>query len=70
MYTKLFVFSHADDTVILGDNEKRTRKALRTWNNQCNEWNLEVNSSKTKALILGRRTHTQDYKYKYKNVKM
>ena len=66
VYLKVLVLMYADDTVILAESEQGIKNALKTLDNYCREWKLEVNSSKTKVVVFGRgRTHVEGYDFRF-----
>ena len=52
---------YADDTVLISDDPKKLQKCLDDFCDYCEEWKLNINVSKTKALIFGTR---DDRRYK------
>ena len=54
MYLRLYLLLYADDTVILAESKVELQTALNAMYLYCKTWNLEVNASKTKAVILNK----------------
>jgi hypothetical protein len=53
-HLRLFVLLYADDTIILGDSPNDLQNALHGLYAYCDEWQLQVNTSKTKIVIFSR----------------
>lgn len=51
---KVLVLMHADDAVILCDNEKAMRRVLPALHSYCSEWKLTVNCNTTKTVVFNR----------------
>ena len=45
---------HADDTVILAENEEGISNALKAMENYCEKWKLDINCKKTKITIFSK----------------
>lgn len=58
-YFRIIVLLYADDTVIVGSNDKDLQNALDDFNHYCHEWKLKVNLTKTKVVIFGARNTNQ-----------
>ena len=64
---------YTDDIVLMSSSEEGLRKHLRSLEESCKEWKLEVNIDKTKVCTFGKKTVTfriwanlemvQTYKY-------
>jgi hypothetical protein len=54
VFLKLYVLLYADDTIILAENAHDLQVALTAVNGYCQEWQLTVNTSKTKVVIFSR----------------
>ena len=54
IYLKLTSLLYADDTIILAESKDDLQTALDTLSDFCNDWDLSVNSSKTKIMIFSR----------------
>lgn len=52
---KLLLLLYADDTVILADTPEALQKALNSLSEYCNDWKLQINSSKTKVIVFSKR---------------
>jgi hypothetical protein len=55
VYLRLYLLLYADDTVILAESKVELQTALNAIYLYCKTWNLEVNASKTKAVIFNKR---------------
>ena len=55
IYLKLLVLLYADDAILLADSAENLQKGLTALKSYCDEWKLQLNSSKTKILIFSRR---------------
>ena len=53
-YLKLYILMYADDTVLLAESPGDLQKYLDTPNEYCNNFDLKINTSKTKIFILSR----------------
>ena len=62
VYLKLIILLYADDTVLICDSEKEMQTCLDTFSQYCNTWKLNINTSKTKVMVLG----AKHKKYKLK----
>ena len=54
IYLKIYTLLYADDTIILAESIDDLQSALKTLYDYCTEWDLMVNSDKTKILIFSR----------------
>lgn len=54
IYLKLYCLLYADDTILLAESVDDLQKELDTLNSYCNNWDLKVNSDKTKIVIFSR----------------
>ena len=54
VYLKLYLLLHADDTIIMSENATELQLALDGLYIYCNDWNLTVNTSKTKVVIFSK----------------
>ena len=63
---KINTLSFADDLVILSESAKGLQLALKKLENYCRKWQLTVNIKKTKILIFGGPSQSND-KFFYKN---
>ena len=52
---KIMVLMYADDTIILSDSAAGLQKALDALHTYCATWQLQVNCSKTKVVVFGKR---------------
>ena len=55
---KLMVLMYADDTIIMSNSAEGLQKALDSLHTYCQQWGLQVNSTKTKITIFGDRKKT------------
>jgi len=51
------VLLYADDTILMSNNPTSLQKSLNDFVNYCQEWKLEINFDKTKAMTFGARTN-------------
>ena len=51
---RLFVLLYADDTILLSESVEDLQEMLHTLENYCEQWQLTVNTSKTKAVVFSR----------------
>ena len=54
IYLKLTTLLYADDTIILAENGDDLQIALNALNDYCTDWDLSVNTKKTKIVIFSR----------------
>ena len=54
VFLKLFLLLYADDTIVLAESAEELNCALRAVYDYCQDWNLTVNSEKTKVVIFSR----------------
>ena len=54
IWLRLFLLLYADDTIILAESAADLQKSLNSLKDYCNEWNLSVNTSKTKVVVFSR----------------
>ena len=52
MFIKIFILMYAYDTVIFSHSQNDVKKALDTFENYCEEWQLTVNVAKTKIMVI------------------
>ena len=57
LYLKLVILLYADDTAIFSDNETDFRHALGSFKTYCDTWKLNINVTKTKIIIFGKKKH-------------
>ena len=55
VYFKLYLLLYGDDTVILAETQEQLQAALNSMFLYCQTWKLEVNPTKTKIVIFGKR---------------
>ena len=53
-YIKMYIISHADDTVILAESTTELQMSLDAMQSYCNIWKLIINTRKTKIVIISR----------------
>ena len=53
-FLKIYALLYADDTVVLAESEVELQRALNAVYEYCNNWNLTVNTDKTKIVIFSR----------------
>ena len=65
MMFKLYLLSYADDTIILAESPYELQKALDAMSEYCSNWNLKVNTDKTKVVIFskGKTRNKPDFIY-------
>ena len=52
IFLRLYVLLFADDTIILAESPKDLQAALDAAYEYCNDWKLQVNTTKTKVVII------------------
>ena len=64
-YLKLYILMYADDTVLLAESPEDLQKYLDTLNEYCNNFDLKINTSKTKIFIFsrGKLKHIPSFKF-------
>ena len=68
VFVKLFILLYADDTVILNESAEDLQAGLQTYEEYCNIWKLQVNTSKTKVIIFSKDNNSNyEFKFKYKD---
>ena len=55
-FAKLYTLLYADDTIIMAESADELQNALHALKNYCCEWDLKINTSKTKIVIFSRGT--------------
>ena len=58
IFLKLFILLFADDTVLLSNSKEDLQFSLNLFEKYCEEWKLQVNTTKTKILIFSGRKDT------------
>ena len=53
LYLKLFAILYADDTILMSDDANKFQNLLNSFANYCNQWRLQINLNKTKIMIFG-----------------
>ena len=51
VFLRLYCLLYADDTIVMAENPEDLQIALNCVYDYCHDWNLSVNTSKTKAVI-------------------
>ena len=54
VFLRLHVLLYADDTIVMAETPEQFQKALNAVSDYCSQWNLTVNTSKTKIVIFSR----------------
>ena len=54
VFLKMYALLYADDTIVMAENEEEMQKALNAAHAYCQEWKLQVNTSKTKIVVFSR----------------
>ena len=54
VFFRLHVLLYADDTIVMAETPEQLQKALNAVSDYCSQWNLTVNTSKTKIVIFSR----------------
>ena len=65
-YIKIITLLYADDTVIFSEDPDLFQKSLNDFNDYCNKWKLNINTSKTKVIVFGSK-HNVKRKFKIGN---
>ena len=71
LHLNLLVMMYADDTVILANSEEQMQNILKALELYCEQWKLEVNSSKTKVVVFSRgriNYDTYDFMFREENL--
>ena len=58
LFIKLFAILYADDTILMGDDERHFQDLLNYFADYCRQWHLKINTSKTKIMIFGGNTRS------------
>ena len=67
VFLKLLILLYADDTVLFSDNETDLQHSLVVFEDYCQRWKLNVNTSKTKIVIFGRGKLRKSLSFKFQN---
>ena len=54
VFLRLHLLLYADDTIVMAETPEQLQKALNAVSDYCSQWNLTVNTSKTKIVIFSR----------------
>ena len=54
-FVRIFCLLYADDTVVLAESPTELQAAIDALHGYCQEWQLQVNITKTKVMIFSRR---------------
>ena len=57
-FLRLFTLLYADDTIVMAESAEQLQLALNAVHKYCYDWDLTVNTSKTKIIIFSRRKVT------------
>ena len=60
LYIKLFAILYADDTILMSNDEKQFQNLLNYFAEYCKKWHLKINISKTKIMIFGVNTRSNN----------
>ena len=66
-FLKLFILLYADDTVLLADSAQGLQKAFDGLSTYCKLWQLEVNTDKTKVMVISKRKTKVNTIFRYNN---
>ena len=69
-YLKLYILMYADDTVLLAESPEDLQKYLDTLNEYCNNFDLKINTSKTKIFIFSRGKLKNIPSFKFADMKL
>ena len=69
-YLKLYILMYADDTVLLAESPEDLQKYLDTLNKYCNNFDLKINTSKTKIFIFSRDKLKNIPSFKFADMKL
>ena len=69
-YLKLYILMYADDTVSLAESPEDLQKYLITLNEYCNNFDLKINTSKTKLFIFSRGKLRNIPSFKFADMKL
>ena len=69
-YWKLYILMYADDTVLLAESPENLQKYLDTLNEYCNNFDLKINTSKTKIFIFSRGKLKNIPSFKFADMKL
>ena len=68
-YLKLYILMYADDTVLLAESPEDLQKNLDNLNEYCNNFDLKINTSKTKIFIFSRGKLKNIPSFKFADIK-
>ena len=51
----------ADDMALLAEDERMLKNMLMQLNDRCEDYGMKINMSKTKAMVIGRKTNELEY---------
>ena len=66
-FLKFFMLLYADDTVLLAESAQGLQNALHSLYSYCKIWRLEVNTDKTKVMIISNRKFKENAVFSYNN---
>ena len=63
----MFMLMHVDDTDRFVNSEMELQKQLDNLSDFCNEWEIHVNTDKTKTCLFSRRKSMRNFNFKCRN---
>jgi hypothetical protein len=66
VFLKILFLRYADDTFLISEDPVKLQECLNDFVQYCYIWNLDINVSKTKILVIGSRN---DYNFNFKILK-
>ena len=60
----------ADDMALLAEDERMLKNILMELNDRCEDCGMKINMSKTKAMVIGRKTRKIDMQFKDESVNL
>lgn len=60
LFIKLLAILYADDTILMSDDKEKFQELLDSFTRYCNLWKLKINVSKTKVMIFGGNTRSNN----------
>lgn len=63
IWLKLLVILYADDTALLAETPEKLQQGLTALRQYCDDWKLQLNSSKTKIVIFSRSKHNGTFNF-------
>jgi hypothetical protein len=65
-FLKIIVLLYADDTILVSDDPQKLQSCLDDFVEYCSIWHLNINISKTKAIVFGTR-NDRNFSFKINN---